>query len=141
MPVRKGPGRTMSDSTYVGSDIRFLGNTAGTRRLRIWLQGEVKTPPFIAVARLEAGLLLPKLQRGDQSGLPHLRPMPVVGARCEELRISDATSAWRILYHLDVDVIVIAAVLAKKTPATPAAILATAKARFRQYDRVITGAE
>ena len=65
--------------------------------------------------------------------------MPVLGARCAELRISDATVTWRVLYRLDTDAIVIVAVFAKKTPATPATILTTAKARLRQYDRAIHG--
>lgn len=31
----------------------------------VWLSGEVKTPPFSPAARLEAGFLLRKLQRGE----------------------------------------------------------------------------
>ena len=50
----------------------------------VWLHGEVKTPPFTAAARLEAGVLLRRLQRGDKLALPHVRPMPVLGARCAE---------------------------------------------------------
>lgn len=45
----------------------------------VWLKGEVKTPPFNAVARLEAGLLLRRLQQGDVLGLPQSRPMPSIG--------------------------------------------------------------
>lgn len=112
---------------------------AGTRRPLVWLHGEIRTPPFSAAARLEAGLLLRRLQRGDRLGLPHVRPMPVVGARCAELRISDGTVSWRILYRLDIDAVVIVAVFAKKTETTPATILATAKARLRQYDSAIDG--
>ncbi|MEO7521364.1 MAG: type II toxin-antitoxin system RelE/ParE family toxin [Gemmatimonas sp.] len=112
---------------------------AETRRPLVWLHGEIRTPPFSATARLEAGLLLRRLQRGDKIGLPHVRPMPVVGSRCAELRIQDKAATWRILYRPDPDAIVIVAVFAKKTPATPATILATAKARLRQYDRAING--
>ena len=32
-----------------------------------WLHGEIKTPPFSADARLEAGVLLRRLQRGERS--------------------------------------------------------------------------
>jgi len=32
-----------------------------------WLHGEVKTPPFSRAARLEAGLLLRRLQQGENS--------------------------------------------------------------------------
>ena len=52
-----------------------------TRRLLIWLRGAVKTPPFSAEARLEAGVLLRRLQRGDAIGMPHARAMPALGAR------------------------------------------------------------
>ena len=31
----------------------------------VWLKGEVKTPPFSSQARLEAGLLLRRLQQGQ----------------------------------------------------------------------------
>ena len=109
------------------------------RRPLVWLHGAVKTPPFTAAAGLEAGLILRRLQRGDKMGLPHVRPMPVLGARCAELRIPDATVTWRILYRLDTDAVVIAAVFAKKTSATPATILTTAKASLRHYDQFTTG--
>jgi hypothetical protein len=37
----------------------------------VWLHGEIKTPPFSAEARIEAGCLLRRLQRGESLGLPH----------------------------------------------------------------------
>jgi hypothetical protein len=55
----------------------------------VWLKGEVKTPPFSRDARIEAGTLLRRLQRGEMIGLPHNRPMPGIGRRCHELRITD----------------------------------------------------
>ena len=55
-----------------------------------WLHGEVKTPPFSAAARIETGLLLRRLQRGEPLGLPHSRPMPGLGPRCHGLRIQAA---------------------------------------------------
>ena len=42
----------------------------------VWLFGEVKTPPFSAEARVEAGFLLRRLQQGETLGLPQSRPMP-----------------------------------------------------------------
>lgn len=127
----------MSELTYASADIyRTMGEN---RRPLVWLHGAVKTPPFTAAARLEAGGLLRRLQRGDKMTLPHVRPMPVLGARCAELRIPDAPVTWRILDRPDIDAAIIAAVFAKKTQATPATILATAKARLRHYDQVITG--
>jgi len=63
----------------------------------VWLSGKVKTPPFSARARLEAGVLLRRLQRGESLGLPHSRPMPGIGRRCHELRIPDERRSWRIV--------------------------------------------
>ena len=54
------------------------------------LSGEVKTPPFSAAARVEAGFLLRTLQAGELLGMPQLRPMPSIGPGCHELRIPDA---------------------------------------------------
>ncbi len=36
----------------------------------VWIHGDVKSPPFSAEARLEAGFLLRRLQRGESLGLP-----------------------------------------------------------------------
>jgi phage-related protein len=83
---------------------------------------------------LEAGWLLRRLQRGELLAMPHSRPMPVVGKRCHELRISDTAVTWRIVYRLDADAIVIAAVFAKKTQKMPVEIVAVCQQRLRGYD-------
>jgi hypothetical protein len=62
----------------------------------VWLKGEVKTPPFGERARIEAGLLLRRLQQGQKLSLPHSRPMPTIGGQCHELRIQDRDQTWRI---------------------------------------------
>lgn len=102
----------------------------------VWLKGEVKTPPLSAAARLEAGFLLRLLQQGESIGLPHSRPMPVIGTRCHELRITDSGGTWRIIYRVDSDAVVIADVFQKKTQATPAHIIATCKRRLGHYDGI-----
>jgi phage-related protein len=101
-----------------------------------WLHGEVKTPPFSESARIEAGTLLRRLQRGEKLGLPHSRPMPAIGSRCHELRIQDADVTWRIVYRLDVDAVIIADVFAKKTQATPPDVIETCQRRLSRYDEV-----
>jgi phage-related protein len=105
----------------------------------VWLGGEVKTPPFSASARLEAGVLLRRLQRGELLSLPHSRPMPAIGRRCHELRIPDERVTWRIVYRLDPDAIVIGEVFAKKTPQTPAKVIENCQRRFRLYDEAGEG--
>ena len=101
----------------------------------VWLRTEVKTPPFGQEARIEAGILLRRLQRGESIGLPHSRPMPSIGVRCHELRINDKAATWRIVYRLDSDAVIIGEVFSKKTPATPRNVIETCRARFQQYDR------
>ena len=101
-----------------------------------WLHGEVKTPPFGATARIEAGYYLRLLQRGNLLAMPQSRPMPSIGPRCHELRIVDVHTTWRILYRIDEDAIVIAEVFAKKTPATPKWILDNRRSRLKQYDSI-----
>lgn len=85
-------------------------------------------------ARIEAGYLLRLLQRGDPVGMPHSRPMPVIGARCHELRIIDANKIWRIIYRVDTDAIVIADAFEKKTQKTPKRVIDACKRRLRDYD-------
>jgi phage-related protein len=99
-----------------------------------WLHGEVRTPPFSAAARLEAGHLLRLLQRGHLLSLPHSRPMPVIGPRCYELRVPDGRLTWRIIYRLDTDAVVIVEVFAKKTARTPEGVVATCRTRLLEYD-------
>lgn len=100
----------------------------------VWLRGEVRTPPFSAAARLEAGLLLRRLQRGEKLMLPHSRPMPSIDARCHELRIADEHRSWRILYRIDADAIIIADVFRKTTERTPSRVIQSCRRRLHQYD-------
>ena len=102
----------------------------------VWLQGEIKTPPFSQNARVEAGYLLRLVQLGELIGMPHSRPMPTVGRRCHELRIKDQDHEWRVVYRTDSDAIVIAAVFRKTTRATPPSVLESCRRRLRMYDEV-----
>ena len=98
-----------------------------------WLHGEIKTPPFGLAARLEAGYLLRRLQRGETITLLHSRPMPSVGANCHELRITDSNRSWRIVYCIDPLAIVILEVFAKTTQQTPKAVIMLCKQRLALY--------
>jgi phage-related protein len=107
----------------------------------VWLKGEVKTPPFSNQARLEAGLLLRRLQQGQGLSLPHSRPMPAIGRQCHELRIGDRDQTWRIAYHVAPDAIVILDVFSKKTQATPVQIVEVCQKRLAAYLRAISDRE
>jgi len=62
--------------------------------------------------------------------------MPSIGRRCHELRVPDRTQAWRIIYRVDPDAIVILEVFAKTTRRTPQSVIETCKSRLQRYDRV-----
>lgn len=100
----------------------------------VWLFGELKTPPFSATARIEAGYLLRLLQKGQKLSLPHSRPMPTIGVRCHELRIVDETMNWRVIYRIDPDAIVVLEVFQKKTQETPKYVIDRCKRRIKEYD-------
>jgi phage-related protein len=99
-----------------------------------WLHGEVKTPPFTQEARIEAGVFLRRLQRGESLGMPHSKPMPSIGKRCHELRVRDAGQNWRLIYRIDEDAILILEVFNKTTRATPLSVIENCKKRLKMYD-------
>ena len=107
----------------------------------VWLRGEIKTPPFSAAARIEAGFLLRRLQQHESLSLPQSRPMPTIGGQCHELRANDAGVTWRIIYHLEPDAVVILDVFAKKTTATPKVTIANCQRRLAAYRRIVSGKE
>jgi phage-related protein len=100
----------------------------------VWLRAGVKSPPFSKDARLEAGFLLRKLQKGQMLEMPHSRPMSVIGERCHELRVVDVDKTWRIIYRVDSDTIVILDVFSKKTRTTPQSVIDRSRKRLREYD-------
>lgn len=102
----------------------------------VWLRGEVKTPPFSRAARVEAGFLLRRLQKGERIGMPASRPMPVIGRDSHELRVVDSDVTWRILYHISFDAIVILEVFEKKSRTTPKQVLESSRKRLRAYERL-----
>jgi len=107
----------------------------------VWLHGEVKTPPLSSSARTETGVLLRRLQTGQTLSMPHSRPMPSIGRRVHELRVTDGDATWRVVYRIDVDAIVIADVFSKKTSATPKTVIEACKRRLKAYDEAVGGAK
>ncbi|MCC5940329.1 MAG: type II toxin-antitoxin system RelE/ParE family toxin [Balneolaceae bacterium] len=99
----------------------------------VWIQGEVKSPPFSAATRIKAGFLLRRLQKGDMLEMPDSRPMPSIGKNCHELRVNDKNKTWRIIYFIDDDAIVFLEVFAKKTQKTPKEVIEVCKKRLTRY--------
>lgn len=110
----------------------------GTARYAVLLVMKCRTrrtcPPFSKAARVEAGFLLRRMQAGEKLSLPWSRPMPSIGTRCHELRITDKETIWRIVYRLDLDAILIVEVFQKRTQQTPKHVIDTCKKRLRLYD-------
>ena len=103
------------------------------RQPLVWLHGEIKTPPLSAAARIEAGLLLRRLQNGEKLSLPHSRAMPALDSSGHELRIRDAAHTWRVMYSIEPDAIVILEVFSKKTSTTPKSVIDACQRRLRLY--------
>ena len=102
----------------------------------IVLSGEIKTPPLSKQARIEAGVLLRRLQNGEALTMPLSRPMPAIGPRCHELRIPDPAigQTWRIFYRADSAEILVVDVLSKKTQQTPRRVIDTCVRRLLEWD-------
>ena len=111
-----------------------------TRKPLVWLHGEVKTPPFTAKGRQEAGILLRLLQEGEWLGMPQAEPLPDVGPRCGALRVRDAEHNWRIMYRIDVHAVLVVEVYPKKSQKIPDEVIDRCKKRLKQYDAVINAA-
>jgi phage-related protein len=99
-----------------------------------WLYGEIKTPPFSAKARKEAGDLLQALQHGESLGMPKAERLPIVGPRCGAIRVRDDQHNWRIMYRVDPRLILVIDVYDKKTRTIPDEVIDRCKKRLRQYD-------
>jgi len=91
-----------------------------------------------ADARVEGGVLLRRLQRGEQLSMPESRPMPSIGPRCHELRIDDTAQKkeWRIIYYVGRLAIAVLEVFPKDTRATPVEVIRQCKRRLAEFRKV-----
>jgi phage-related protein len=99
--------------------------------------GTLQTPPVGAAARIEAGVLLRRVQRGESLGMPHSRAMPEIGRRVREMRVNDREMrlTWRIVYRIDPDAILVVHWFEKKAQRTPKSVVDLCKRRLQDYDR------
>jgi len=90
---------------------------------------------------MQMGYLLRLLQKGHLIEMPHSRPMPSIGIRCHELRVTDNKSQkiWRLVYRIDEDAILIADVFPKTTRATPKLVIDNCKRRLKLADNTMRG--
>ena len=86
---------------------------------------------FPEEARHDAGYQLDKVQRGDQPG--DFKPMPSIGKGVEEIRVSETSGAYRVIYLARrAEAVYVLHAFQKKTQATSRKDLAIAKVRFGQ---------
>ena len=87
-------------------------------------------------ARREAGYQLERVQRGLVPD--DWKPMPSVGRGVREIRVRDASRAYRVIYVAKLrDAIYVVHCFAKKTQRTSARDLNLAAARLRELERTI----
>jgi phage-related protein len=101
----------------------------------VWMAGELRTPPMSSEARIEGGMLLRRLQRGETLAMPESRPMPAIGPRCHELRIDDIVQKkeWRIVYYVGSLAVAVLEVFQKATRETPAEVIKSCKRRLASF--------
>ncbi len=95
------------------------------------------SPPVSRQARVDAGVLLRRLQRGELVSMPFSRPMAAIGRRVHELRVDDPATrrTWRIVYRIDEDAILVVHWFEKKSRTTSRRDIELCRRRLRGYDR------
>src|SRR5713101_5940870 len=97
--------------------VRFLGDSLRGRR------------DFPQSARQDAGYQLDKVQRGGQPD--DFKPMPSIGKGVEEIRVSDSSGAYRVIYFARrADAVYVLHAFHEKTQAKAKKELKMAKLRF-----------
>jgi phage-related protein len=99
--------------------LRFLGDSLKCLR------------DFPEDVRHDAGYQLDKVQCGDQPD--DFKPMPTIGKGVEEIRVSDSSGAYRVIYLARrADAVYVLHAFQKKTRTTPKKDVEIAKKRYGQ---------
>jgi phage-related protein len=102
--------------------VRFLGDSLECLR------------DFPEDARHDAGYQLDKVQRGEQPD--DFKPMPAVGKGVEEIRVTDESGAYRVIYVARrAEAVYVLHAFQKKTQATSLRDIEIARKRFGQLSR------
>ncbi len=102
--------------------VRFLGDSLQCLR------------DFPEDARHDAGYQLDKVQRGEQPD--DFKPVPAIGKGVEEIRVTEDSGAYRVIYVARrAEAVYVLHAFQKKTQATAKRDIDTAKRRFAQLSR------
>jgi phage-related protein len=126
------PGHSASDPCHISKKIY----AAMTDKPLRWMLGTLQTPPVGRAARVEAGVLLRRIQRGELVEMPDSRPMASIGKGVHELRVDDRETrkAWRIVYRIDPGAILVVHWFEKRTRTTPKRVIDLCRKRLGDYD-------
>ena len=82
----------------------------------------------------ELGSVLTRLQKGQSVGMPDVKPMPEIGSRVSEIRISDRSGHYRALYAIKMEFgILLFHAFQKKSRTTPGRDKQTARLRLEAF--------
>ena len=102
--------------------VRFLGDSLKCLR------------DFPEDARHDAGYQLEKIQRGEHPD--DFKPLAVIGKGVEEIRITEDSGAYRVIYVARrAEAVYVLHAFQKKSQATPKKDIDTAQRRFAQLSR------
>lgn len=102
--------------------VRFLGDSLQCLR------------EFPENARHDAGYQLEKVQRGEQPD--DFKPMAAIGKGVEEIRVTDDSGAYRVIYVARrAEAVYVLHAFQKKAQATSKRDIETARSRFAQLSR------
>ncbi|WP_297919727.1 type II toxin-antitoxin system RelE/ParE family toxin [Metallibacterium sp.] len=89
---------------------------------------------FPQAVRHDAGYQLHRVQTGEQPA--DFKPMPMIGLGVEELRVRDATGAYRVIYTARMaDAVYVLHAFQKTTQRTAPGNIELARQRFKQVKR------
>ena len=83
--------------------------------------------------RLRVGFMLRLLQNGESIPMPHSKPMPQIDSRCHELRVKERDTAWRVIYSLEPEAVVVLATFKKMNQTTPERIKRQAMTGLKRW--------
>ena len=102
--------------------VRFVGDALAELRA------------FPQAVRHDAGYQLHRVQTGEQPAV--FKPRPMIGLGVEELRVRDATGAYRVIYTARMaDAVYVLHAFQKKTQLTAPGNIELARQRFKQVMR------
>jgi phage-related protein len=114
-------------------DVPDLGHSVPAKPVVFHHRALSELRQMSAEIRRDFGRLLRHLQHGRSLGMPHSRPMSIVGLGVEELRVKDESGQYRaFVVRKTPRGILVLHIFAKKTRETPRGEIELARQRLRE---------